>query len=372
MDGQLFDAAQRGDVAALGQLLDAHPDRLHVKQPPYEWSLLHIAANQGHLAAVELLLARGLDVNTRERGDNTYPMHWAAAGGHVEVVRRLIEAGGDVIGAGDDHELEVIGWATCWDRGDDPAHRAIAELLLKHGARHHIFSLIALGRADALRQLVARDPSALNRRMSRNENHATPLHFAVRVRKPEMVALLMELGADPLAVDGSGYPAAAYAMTPDIDRTVMERIRAMTSAELASAERGKRSPRTSMLDLLAALALHDWDGADRLLREHPKLLEASGVNGGALHLASKRGDVASVDWLLAHGMSANGLWPHWDADLTPLHLAVLGNHVEVARRLLSAGADLTIRDSKHDADAIGWAEFFGHPELTRLLEAHRR
>jgi ankyrin repeat protein len=199
MDAQLFDAARRGDTAALGQLLDAYPDRLHVKQPPYEWSLLHIAANQGHLAAVELLLARGLDVNTRERGDNTYPMHWAAAGGHVEVVRRLIEAGGDVIGAGDDHELEVIGWATCWDRGDDSAHRAVAELLVKHGARHHIFSLIALGRADALRQLVASDPSALNRRMSRNENHATPLHFAVRVRKPEMVALLMKRGADPLA-----------------------------------------------------------------------------------------------------------------------------------------------------------------------------
>lgn len=82
--------------------------------------------------------------------------------------------------------------------------------------------------------------------------------------------------------------------------------------------------------------------------------------------------MASVDWLLAHGMSPNGLWPHWDADLTPLHLAVLGNHVEVARLLLSAGADPTIRDSKHDADAVGWAEFFGHPELTRLLEAHRR
>ena len=53
--------------------------------------------------AVDLLLARGLDVNTRERGDNTYAMHWAAAAGHLDVVRRLAEAGGDVIGHGDDH-----------------------------------------------------------------------------------------------------------------------------------------------------------------------------------------------------------------------------------------------------------------------------
>ena len=38
-----------------------------------------------------------------------------------------------------------------------------------------------------------------------------------------MVALLIDLGADPLAVDGSGQPIALYAMTPDIDRHVMER-----------------------------------------------------------------------------------------------------------------------------------------------------
>ena len=40
--------------------------------------------------------------------------------------------------------------------------------------------------------------------MSRNENHQLPLHFAVRMNRPEMVSLLLELGADPLAVDGSG------------------------------------------------------------------------------------------------------------------------------------------------------------------------
>lgn len=372
IDGQLFDAAKQGDSVALGALLDAHPDKLNAKQPPYEWSLLHVAAHQGQLAVVDLLLRRGLDVNTRERGDNTYPMHWAAAGGHMEVVRRLIDAGGDVVGAGDDHDLQVIGWATCWDGANDVAHRAVADMLVRHGARHHIFSLIALGDHDAIRALVASDPSALNRRMSRNENHVTPLHFAVRVRQPDMVALLMELGADPLAVDGSGYPAAAYAMRPDVDRSVMERIRAMTSAELTSAERGKRSPRATMLDLLAALALRDWPTANRLVRENPTLLEPGGVNGGALHLASKRGDVESVRWLLAHGMSPNGLWPHWDADVTPLHLTAFGNHVDVAQVLLAAGADPTIRDSKHESDPIGWAEFFGHPELAHLLAAHRR
>ena len=364
LDGQLFDAAEHGDAESLGRLLDAHPAKLRATKPPYAWSLLHVAAQQGRAAVVDLLLRRGLDVNTRERGDNTYPIHWAAAAGHGAVVGQLIDAGADVVGAGDDHALEVIGWATCWEGCDDDAHRAVADMLVTHGARHHVFSLIAMNRGDELRRLVASDPSALNRRMSRNENHATPLHFAVRMRRPDLIALLIELGADPLAVDGDGFPPAAYAMTPDTDRALMERIRTMTSAELVSAERGQRTPRTQALDLLAALALHDWEAADRLARDDPRLLEPA---GGTLHLAAKRGDAQVVRWLLAHGALPNGLWAHWDADVTPLHMAVLGGHADIVRILRDAGADSSIEDSKHHSGALGWAEFFGRADLVQLL-----
>jgi hypothetical protein len=50
-----------------------------------------------------------------------------------------------------------------------------------------------------------------------------------------MVSLLVDLGVDPLAVDGSGVPAAVCATAPDTDRGLMETIRDMTSAELTSA-----------------------------------------------------------------------------------------------------------------------------------------
>ena len=57
------------------------------------------------------------------------------------------------------------------------------------------------------------------------------LNFAVRMQRPTMVALLIELGADPLGTDASGNTAAAYATTPDVDRPVMDKVRAMTAAE---------------------------------------------------------------------------------------------------------------------------------------------
>jgi ankyrin repeat protein len=364
LDGQLFDAARNGDVGTLAALLDKYPDRLQTRAKPYDWSLLHTAAHNGRLAAVDLLLERGLDVNNREKGDNTYAMHWAAAAGHLDVVRRLADAGGDVVGHGDDHELEVIGWATCWD---DAGHRAVVDFLVSRGARHHIFSAVAMNLADEVRRIVSADPSALNRRQSRNENHRTPLHFAVLNNRQEMISLLLELGADPLAVDGLGQSVAVYATAPDTDRQVMEEIRAMTSAELTSAVRGHRSPRSGAMDLVALLALRDWETATQLLRENPGLI---GPSGGVLHLMAKRNDAAAVKWLLARGADANGRWAHWDAEVTPLHLAAAQGHAQIVSLLLRAGADPSIRDSKHNSDVTGWAEHFKRPEIVEILKAH--
>src|SRR5215831_10602231 len=69
VEGQLFDAAKKGDVGRLRALLDEHPDKRFIRDKPYEWTLLHAAASteQGSvapkdsLAAVNLLLDRGLD-----------------------------------------------------------------------------------------------------------------------------------------------------------------------------------------------------------------------------------------------------------------------------------------------------------------------
>jgi ankyrin repeat protein len=369
-DDQLFEAAAKGDIHTLATLLDQRPDRLYVRSKPYEWSLLHVAAHRGHLPVVDLLLKRGFDVNTREKGDNSCAMHWAAAAGHLDIVRRLADAGGDLVGRGDDHALDVIGWATCWAECDDPAHRAVADFLVSRGARHHIFSAISLNLAGDVRCIVADDPSALNRRLTRNEDHRTPLHHAVLMKRPEMIALLIDLGADPLAVDGSGQPAAAYATAPDIDRPVMEKIRAMTGAELISADRGDRPARARTLDLVAALALGDADAASRLVRENADLIDPAGASG-VLHLAAKRNDVAAVEWLIQQGANPNGRWAHWDAMVTPLHLAAAHGHASVVRLLLAAGADPNIRDSKHDGGAIDWARHFEQPEVIHILETHR-
>ena len=350
IDGSLFDAARKGDVDKLKALLDEHPDKLYARTEPHEHTMLHVAAQNGRLHAVEFLLERGIDPNTREKGDNTYPMHWAAAAGHIDVVRRLADAGGDVIGEGDDHALGVIGWATGWEGCDDATHRAIADFLIDRGARHHIYSAMALDDEDEVRRVVAADPAALERTQSHNEDFRLPLHFAVHKGLPRMVDVLLELGADPTATDASGFTADAYATTPEIAWPVIEAIRA------------RRGP-----TLLTSVALGDWETAGRLIRQDPAALERQGV----LHLISKSGNIDGVKWLLDQGANPSALWAHWDSRLTPLHLAVLANHADVAQVLLEAGADTTIRDTKHDSDALGWAQFFKRYEIVEVIEQFR-
>src|SRR5262245_49548928 len=91
VDQALFEAAKQNDVATLTAALDRDPATRDVRDHPYEWTLLHHAARQGHINVVDLLLDRGFDVNTLETGDHTTALHWAAAAGHVAVVQRLLD-----------------------------------------------------------------------------------------------------------------------------------------------------------------------------------------------------------------------------------------------------------------------------------------
>ena len=347
IDGKLFDAARNGDVGKLATLLDEHPDKLFARTRPYEHTLLHLAAQNGRLEAVDLLLKRGIDVNTREKGDNTYAMHWAAAAGHLPVVKRLADAGGDVIGEGDDHALGMIGWATGWDGCNDATHRAIADFLISRGARHHIYSAMSIDDEDEVRRVVAADPASLKRTQSHNEDFRLPLHFAVHRNLTRMVKLLLELGAEPTGTDASGNTAVAYATNPEIAQPVLEAIRTRVGPTL-----------------FTAVALGDWNTASRMVREDRSAVERDGL----VHLMAKSGNVAAVKWLLDHDANPSALWNHWGAVVTPLHLAILANHPEVARLLLTAGADTTINDTQHHSDAMGWAQFFNRNEIIEMID----
>eukprot|EP00959_Pyramimonas_sp_CCMP1952_P240120 5017888-Pyramimonas_sp.AAC.1 len=57
--------------------------------------LLHIAAAQGHEEVVRLLVELGGDTRNGVTAEAVTPLHRAAGAGHANVVRLLVELGGD-------------------------------------------------------------------------------------------------------------------------------------------------------------------------------------------------------------------------------------------------------------------------------------
>ena len=119
------------DVRKAAEILERHPKVLRSTNGVGE-TVLHYLAVEGKTDAVALLIAKGADVNTRNRFKGT-PLHDAAQLGHIDVVRALLAAEAEVDPV--DHLGETPLHKAC--RGDT---REVVEILLKAGADPNAFS----------------------------------------------------------------------------------------------------------------------------------------------------------------------------------------------------------------------------------------
>lgn len=344
----ILDAAEKGRADALARLLDAHPDLIDARGGDF-WgrTALHMAAWRNRPDCVRLLLDRGADVRIRDHGDNAYALHFAADAADLDVVTLLVEAGSDVVGEGDDHQIGVLGWATCFAR----VREDVAAYLLAHGARLNLWSAIALDREDDVRGFIAHDPSLARARMSRSEHHRTPLHHAAAKKRARMVRLLLDLGADPNASDAAGMTPLTTAAQEHADPAIVTML-------LAAGAK---------LDFMSALYLERYEAAEAMLKDDPSRIGPEGRDTIALHLSVSKKNAGAVRWLIARGVDVNAKRNVWDCNHTALHMTAESGAIDMARLLLDAGADPNIRDDKYDATILGWAEFCEQPQIAALV-----
>lgn len=102
-DPKLYKACREGDIRKVRSTLEAiarepHADipvKLQQKLGIYGYTPLHESATEGHHEVLRFLIEQGGNVDAKASNGYT-PLHLAASGGHVECVKVLLEYGANI------------------------------------------------------------------------------------------------------------------------------------------------------------------------------------------------------------------------------------------------------------------------------------
>ena len=114
----IWETAKVGNIESVKKYLDA--------KDKYEWTGLSWAAAEGQNEIVDLLIAKGADVNAK--GELGTPLDCAIVCGHKEIAELLIAEGADV-------NVKIWDGSTPLDFAIEEDETQIADLLRKHGAK---------------------------------------------------------------------------------------------------------------------------------------------------------------------------------------------------------------------------------------------
>lgn len=123
----IFEASVLGKVDRIQEILKGSPARV-TEYAPDGFTPVALASFFGQPAAVKALIAAGADVNAHAKnGLKVAALHAAVAGRNMEVIKAVLAAGADT------NAQQQAGFRPMHEAGGN-ANRALAELLLAHGA----------------------------------------------------------------------------------------------------------------------------------------------------------------------------------------------------------------------------------------------
>jgi ankyrin repeat protein len=313
-----FQAIKANDLNAFQQTLASHPE-LATTPGTNGNGLLHLAADFAQVEMVRLLLDAGADINMANNKGWTllHCVAYASADGLpggsemlITFIDSLLAAGADVTaeahGTGGTPLMQALFWG----------NRLQAERLAQEGVYpYNLRAVAGLGHLDLMPNFFNPDGSLKPEAGQKRAFH-----------RPH-----------------SGFPP----WIPGDDRQEI-----LDEALVYAAKNGRTHALVYLLDR----------GAN---------IDGEPYNGTALFWAVSCEQTDTVRWLLEHRADVHRIADFGgEKNITALHMAAWGGHLESAEALLQYGADATYHDPRYRSSPVGWADHLGHRELRDYLLEH--
>jgi ankyrin repeat protein len=258
-------------------------------------------------------------------GGRLQPLHVAIETKRRDMFELLLDAGADVNGTNDQYEH----WSPLM-LARDAACEDMREELVRRGARVGLMEALLFGDDTLVEEMLRLGRVALP---SYAPNGGSILNFA---RTPFAIDRLIELGVATDVKDrwGSSPIESMSRLGPRGQSLVRHLIARGVPAAPAEYAR-----------------LGDRQTLESLFEQDPGIIRSAAVMMGAVDFRHH----ALVEWLIAHGASVNAR-ASAPSRHTALHSAAWNGDLEMARLLVTAGANIAARDEEHDGTPLGWAE----------------
>ena len=286
------------------------------------------AAMRRDAAAVRALVKQGGDVNAAQ-GDGMTALHWAAMNADADLATTLLSAGANV------RATTRLGGYTPLHLASQNGATTVIEALIGAGAATNtptatgasaLMLAAAGGHVEAVKALLDRqaDVGAVE-----NANGQSALMFAAALDRAEVVKLLLSRGASSSLTSRVFDLAGVVAPEDALQTEIRDRQNAESAARTGSQSAPPAAP--------VGAGRGGGVGVPGATRPY-SFNELIGKQGGltALHFAARQGGMRSVSALVESGADINKTTP---ADgTTPLVIAAINGHFDVAKYLLDHGA----------------------------------